>query len=135
MINPATGFDPAPSFIVFKNCRILCRHRPTGGQYWSMTTRKGGIELQEEINDLDWKFQWSSAWNHYNFQQKAYIGKVALPVLEIIGNNWRKEDGLPSMLIVERPMNSDDSRRCFYAIIFRLGHLVFIKDKNCICIR
>ena len=32
--------------------------------------------------------------NHWHIQQKANIGKAALPVLEIIGNNWKAEDGL-----------------------------------------
>ena len=59
------------------------------GQWWLiMYITTAGNQL------FDWKFQWFSACNHWHIQQKANIGKAALPVLEIIGDKWKAEDFL-----------------------------------------
>ena len=92
-INEDPGFDRALSFIFFQKWLDIV---PASADEWPISANDDSecILLQQEFNDLDWKFQWFSAWNHYHIQQKANIGKAALPVLEMIGNNWKAEDGL-----------------------------------------
>ena len=84
-INQDPGFDHALSFIFFQKWLDIV---------WSANDDSECILLQQEINYLDWKFQWLSAWNNWRIQQKASIGKAAVPVLEMIENKWKAEDGL-----------------------------------------
>ena len=91
--NEDPGFDRALSFIFFKKWLDIVT---ASADEWPLSANDDSecILLQQEINYLEWKFQWFSAWNHWHIQQKANIGKAALPVLEMIGNKWKAEDGL-----------------------------------------
>ena len=85
MINEDPRFNRALSFIFLQ--KIAIDIVPTTADEWPISVNDDSecILLQQEINDLDWKLQWFSAWNHRHFQQKSNIRKAALPALEIIG--------------------------------------------------
>ena len=92
-INEDMGFYRGLSFIFFQKWLNIV---PASADEWPILANDDSecILLQQEINYLDWKFQRFSAWNHWHIQQKANIGKAALPVLEMIGNKWKAEDSL-----------------------------------------